>query len=77
MAMNLGVEWVCLYVDVGPYVQYLMTHKRPKVLLVDILAKFTKRSTLRAKYYTEVCIFRGYEFHPCLFICLHECLYLL
>lgn len=42
---HLGVKWVyinrVLYVDAGPYVQYLMTHRRPKVLLEDILAKVT------------------------------------
>jgi len=40
---HLGVEWVdvsrLLHVDAGPYVQYLMKHKWPKVLLLDILAK--------------------------------------
>jgi hypothetical protein len=53
------------------------------VLLVDILAKVTEHSTLRAcslieptAHYTEVCIFRGYVFQLCLFMCLHECLYL-
>jgi len=86
--LALGVEWVyiyrVLYVDAGPYVQYLMKHKRPKVLLVDILAKVTERPTLRAyslaeatEHYTEVCIFHSYEFQLCLFICLHECLCLL
>ena len=86
--LHLVVELDCinrvLYVDAGPYVQYLMTHKRPKVPLVDILTKVTEHSTLRAyslveatEHYTEVCIFRGYEFHLCLFICFHECLYLL
>jgi len=84
---HFGVEWFyinrVLYVDAGPYAQYLMTHERPKVLLVDILAKVTEHSTLRAcslveatEHYTEVCIFRGYVFQLCLFICLHECLYL-
>jgi hypothetical protein len=43
-----------------------MTHERPKVLLVDILAKVTEHSILRAcslveatAHCTEVCIFRG------------------
>jgi hypothetical protein len=85
---QLGVEWLymsrVLYVDAGPYVQYLMTQERPKALLVDILAKVTLPSTLRAyslagatEHYNVVCIFRGYVFQLCLFICLHECLYLL
>jgi hypothetical protein len=81
-------EWVYInrvvYVDAGPYVHHITTHKRPKVLLVDILAKVTEHSTLRAcslveatEHYTEVCIFHGYMFQLCLLICLHQCLLLL
>ena len=70
-------EWVFikrgLYVGAATYIQY-MTHKRPKVLSVDIPAKVIEPSTLLAYSFveaTEAFIFRGSFIQLYLVICLH------